>query len=122
MFHAWDIFFIKFPHLITSTLFEPAKQNCWSKEPSPTHIRSKRSLKYANQTRRLWSIPLTIPVLRSRLFQAELVCLMRSSPNPLLMNILYAIMCFQVPPGLGNGSIFLWIEDVLGVLKNYTAT
>lgn len=45
---------------------------------------------------------------------------MRSFPNPLLMNILYAIMCFQVPPGLGNGSIFLWIKDVLAVLKKIT--
>lgn len=33
------------------------------------------------------------------------------------MNILYAIMCFQVSPGLGNGSIFLRIKDVLAALK-----
>lgn len=36
------------------------------------------------------------------------------------MNILYAIMCFQVSPGLGNGSIFLRIKDVLAVLKKIT--
>lgn len=38
--------------------------------------------------------------------------MIRSSPNPLLMNILHVIMFFPESPGLG---IFLWIEKDLGL-------
>jgi len=42
----------------------------------------------------------------------------RSSPNPLLMNVLHVAMCFPESAGLGDSSIFLGLKLYWVVLKN----